>query len=451
MRSPIIPRARRSPPQLPGDFFQGVARQLRQDPLGTLEAASRLGEVVLLRAGFERIYLLREPEHIQHVLQDNHRGYTRQTGAYPRTRAILGNGLLNLEGDAWLARRRLLQPAFSRQSTTVFADVIVRATTALVDRLRPQCEAGQAVNVLPELLHTLLSIMGWTLLGRELGPLAEKVHLWTSLIEARMGAPFAPPLWFPTALNRKLSRITAELEGVIGEALHAPRERDEGRPDMLSILLHARHETGLRGLDERSLRDECLTMLFAGHETTAMTLCWALHLLALHPHEDARLRHELDCVLGGRPPTVADLNQLGFTRMVLHEALRLYPPAWALTRRVRGDDEIGGFPIPGGALVTVSPWITHRRPGLWENPETFMPERFASNRAAALPRFAYFPFLGGPHQCIGMQLALLEAQLMLVTLVQHFRFKSFPLIPVIPEPSITLRPRFGLYFFLQPA
>jgi cytochrome P450 len=194
-----------------------------------------------------------------------------------------------------------------------------------------------------------------------------------------------------------------------------------------------------------------LTMLFAGHETTVMALCWTLHLLSHHPAEDARLREEVSSVLGGRLPTAADLDRLGFARQILHEAMRLYPPAWALTRRVLDDDEICGFPIQRGAVVIVSPWITHRLPELWEQPEEFVPERFAPGRAKPLPRFAYFPFLGGPHQCIGMQFALMEAQLALITLIQRFRFTPFPLIPVMPKPATTLRPRFGLYLILERA
>jgi cytochrome P450 len=252
----------------------------------------------------------------------------------------------------------------------------------------------------------------------------------------------APPIPSKRALFHALrpARHPAALFHIISER----RRTGEDRGDLLFMFMLARDEDTGEQMDDRQLRDEVLTMLLAGHETTATALSWVWALLERHPEAEAKLHAELDGVLGGREPTVEDVPRLPYTRMVVEEAMRLYPPVYVLSRKVKEDDVIGGFRIPAGSAVDVSAWVTHRHPGVWERPDDFLPERFSPEQVASRPRFAYFPFSGGPRQCIGNNFALMEAQLIVATVAQRFRLRSAPGSTLIPEPLMTLRPRGGL-------
>jgi cytochrome P450 len=233
----------------------------------------------------------------------------------------------------------------------------------------------------------------------------------------------------------------------------AERRRDGAdRGDLLSMLLATRDEETGEGMTDRQLRDEVMTLMLAGHETTAMTLSWTLYLLSLHPAARRALQDEVDRVLAGRPPGTDDLPQLPYTRAVIEEAMRLYPPAWAVTRSVTAADEVDGFLIPAGSMTMLSPYATHRDPSLWQNPEGFDPDRFHATQDVDLPRprYAYFPFGGGPHLCIGAGFAMMEAQILLATLVQRLRLDLVPGLPIELEPLVTLRPRHGIPMTVHP-
>jgi cytochrome P450 len=232
---------------------------------------------------------------------------------------------------------------------------------------------------------------------------------------------------------------------IIAERRHTP----EDRGDLLSLLMLARDEAG-QPMSERQIRDEVITMLLAGHETTALTLSWTWYLLGLHPAVDAQLAEEVHAAVGDRPPTVEDLPRLRFTGQVLSEAMRLYPPAYAIGREARADCEIGGYAVPAGTIIFVSPWVMHRDPRWFTDPQAFRPERWAGNLARELPRFAYMPFGGGPRICIGNRFALMEATLILATVAQRFRLEWQVDRPVQPIPSITLRPKGGVWAELVP-
>lgn len=439
------------PPELRGGLFGGVGRRLRHDPLGTLQAASRLGDVVLLRAGLERYYLLRSPDHIKHVLQDHHRNYRKQTAPYLRSRALFGDGLLTLEGEPWRLRRRLVQPGLQRQALEGYTAIMERAASELGSRLQARVDSGGLVDMAAELTSTTFSVLSRTLLGSEPPGLASKVGEWSALVGQHLSAAVVLPRWIPTTANRRMRRVVGELDELVQGLVCAARAAAEPRGDLLTRLIHGREAQTHEGLTDRQLRDEVMTMFFAGSETTAAALTWTFYLLAAHPEAQARLRAELDARVGSRAPKAADVEHLDYARMVLEEAMRLYPPAWSISRRAAEDDSIGGHRIPAGGVALVSPWITHRLPELWDNPDEFVPERFAPGRAESLPRFAYFPFLGGPRQCVGAQYSNLEASILLATLIQRFRFKLFPLLPVHPEPWVTLRPRGGLRLIVKNA
>jgi cytochrome P450 len=251
------------------------------------------------------------------------------------------------------------------------------------------------------------------------------------------------PLWVPTRVNRSYRAALDDLDRAVYRIIARRRAAGGDSGDLLSMLMHARDEQTGEGMNDRQLRDEVTTILLAGHETTAVALTWAFYLLSQNPEAERRLHEELERVLGGRAPGLADVEQLAYTRHVIDEALRLYPPVWAMDRSVAADDVIDGYPMPKGSYVMVSPWVVQRAPSLWSEPEAFRPERFARG-APEPPRYAYFPFIGGPRQCIGNTFALLEGQLMLATLAQRFRLALVPGQRIELMPLLTLRPKNGI-------
>jgi cytochrome P450 len=267
------------------------------------------------------------------------------------------------------------------------------------------------------------------------------------------------PQWLPTPGNLRYRRAMQLLEGTVNATI-AERRRDPGdAADLLTLLMAARDpepgegttvpEAQRSGMTDRQLRDEMLTLLIAGHETVASALAWAWYLLATDPAAEAKLHAELAAVLAGRAPQVDDLPNLRYTQAVFEEALRLYPPAWIITRKALADDEIGGYRVPANALVVASPYVTHRQAALWHDPEAFDPDRFTEEHAASRPRFAYYPFGGGPRLCIGDQFALTEARLIIATVAQRYRLRLVAGHPIAVEPGVTLRPKHGLMMNLE--
>lgn len=426
-----------------------VGRRLRQEPLVTLMEAARLGDVTLLRSSSGPLYLLRHPDHIKQVLQDRQANYSKQTQPYQRLRVAFGSGLLTSEGAEWLLRRRMAQPGFHLKVVEGYAQLMLHEACRMVERLRVHFSAGKAVDISAELTRTTFSVLCRTLLGSEPEPLFDAVRDFCEVLNERTSAWVTLPGWIPTASNRRMRSVLSVLEEKVQGLITRARASSEPRGDLLSLLVHASEaDTGVRMTDQQ-LRDEVMTLFVAGHESSAAALSWTFYLLASHPEVDERLRAELDAVLGDRLPGVEDVSRLVYTRMVLNEAMRLYPPAWSLSRRALAEDVIGGYRIPRGAILLVSPWVTHRLPDFWERPDEFLPERFAPSNASARPRFAYFPFLGGPRQCIGAPFANLEALLLLATVVPRVRYRLFPLLEVRPHASVVLRPWVGPYLLMQ--
>lgn len=260
--------------------------------------------------------------------------------------------------------------------------------------------------------------------------------------------PF-PPLSVPTPRNRRINAAIHTLDAIVQGLIQERRQRAIERGDVLSLLLLARDEETGQGMSDQQVRDEVMTLLFAGHETTSNLLAWTWFLLATHPEVEQRLQAELDAVLGGRLPTVEDLAHLPYGHRVLEETLRLYPPAWSLARKALVDDKVGGYVLPASTIILMSPYVTHRHPAFWEEPERFDPDRFTPERVAVRPRYAYFPFGGGPRQCIGNTFALMEAHLILATVAQRYRLRLVPDHPVEPQALLTLRPRDGLPMLLE--
>jgi cytochrome P450 len=426
------------------------------DPLSyLLEGALTHGDIVRLRFGPKVAHLLTSPEHIKYVLQDNQKNFSKETRGFITLRTFLGMGLLTSDGETWLRQRRIAQPAFHRQKIIALGASMVRSAEAAATGFRAHVRSGRAVDVASEMMKLTLRIAGETLLSTDVSGEAETVGraLTVMLHEARRRiiASYSLPLSIPTPRNRRLTEAMGALDRLVYRLIHERRKSGGGPEDLLSMLLSARDADTGEAMTDKQLRDEVLTIFVAGHETTANALAWTFYLLSKYPAAARKIRAELAEVLGGRSPSVDDLPRLKYTSMVLDESMRLYPPAWMFTRAARTDDEIGGYFIPKGSFLFLSPYIVHRKPSLWDDPEGFDPERFAPERAASIPRFAYFPFGGGPRQCIGNTFAIMESVLLLAVFMQKYRLDLVPGHPVEIQPLVTLRPKHGVLMTVHDA
>lgn len=430
-------------PYLRGNLVLGSAPEMRRDPLGLLTEARRHGDFVRLRLGPYRIQLLSHPDYIEHVLQKNPRNYLKD--GYEHIK-IVGNGLLSSEGDFWRGQRRIVQPAFHRERLKNMARTMTEAAGKMLGRWETGTE-NDPLDIDAEMSRLTLEITGRTLFSAdvtgEAGQVGQALQTVLTLGFQRTGRFLPVPLKIPTQNNRRYRNAVEKLNGVVDDLAQKRRESGESRDDLLSMLLEARAENG-ESLSPRQLRDEAMTVLTAGYETTARALTWTWYLLDANPPVREKLDEELERVLGGRPPGFEDLGRLSYTEMVFKESMRLMPPVWGLSRLVAEEDEVGGYTIPKGSRVILSQYVTHRHPDFWEEPEIFAPERFASEKSAGRPKYAYFPFSGGPRQCIGNNFATMEAKLVLAAVAQRYKLYLVPGHPVEPEPSFTLKPRYGM-------
>lgn len=431
----------------------GVLPQAWQNPLQFLLGAARqYGDVVYLRLGFQRVYLISHPDHVKHVLQDNYRNYRKPTRV-DKVKALFGEGVTVSEGDLWRRQRCLLEPAFHPQRIAALATVMTDETAAMLKRWCVFAERGQPLDIAAEMMRLTQGIAVKTLFSTDLGEEAEAIRdaLTIALehINRRAWAFIDLPGWLPTPRNRRFWRALRTLDKVVYRMIDERRHSEKDTGDLLSLLLQARDEETGEGMSDAEVRDQVMTLFIAGHEPTANALAWTWYLLSKHPGVERQLHAELMTVLGERIPTSQDLPHLAYTRMVIEEAMRLYPPTWLTARTPMEDDEIGGHHIPVNSVLLLSPYVTHRHPTFWENPEGFDPERFTPERSAGRPRYAYFPFGGGPRMCMGKGFALMEAQLIVAMVAETYRLHLVPGHPVEPQSSIALRPRHGVLMTLQ--
>lgn len=435
------------PPGPRGYPVLGVLPQLRSDPIRTfLDAADQFGDIVHLKAGPYHGFLVCDPAGIKHVLQDNARNY-HKSPLYQRLRDSLGNGLLTSEDSFWLRQRRLAQPAFHRQRLVTMTEAMVTCTQQMLDRWEPMASSGETFDLVAEMMALTQAIIVRTMFSTDLGSTTEIVNRTWPIINRRIGETFWSSkleISLPLPANRRFGRALRELDAVVYRIIADRRQSGREEADLLSMFLSARDDETGAGMTDRQLRDEVMTMLLAGHETTSLALSWTYYLLSLHAESERTIADEITRVIGDRRPSFAHVEELVCTRRVLEESLRLYPPAWGFSRLALGADEIGGYRVPKGSIVFVIPFVVHRRPKLWPAPDRFDPDRFAAEQEAARPRFAYIPFGGGPRGCIGNQFALLEAQLIVAAIAQRYRIEVVPGQSIRPEPLITLRPTPGI-------
>ena len=453
----------RTAPELAGKGLMGSFAAVRADQLGTLaDAADRFGDVVRLRmgprVGHVEVYVLRNPDHIRRVLQDRRSNYPKGF-QYNGLRRVVGDGLLTSEGDTWLQQRRLVQPTFHRKHVSAFAPVVTECCAALLRRWEQQ-PSGQPLDVHVEMTQLALSIIGRALFSTDLAGETRRIGeaLTVALAEAYQ-RPFSPLAWMAPRLvdaltpgGRRFGKAVARLDELVAEMIAERRRAPGSRGDILDLLLTA-HQPEQQAMSDVRARDEVMTLLLAGHETTANAMTWAWHLLSTHPEVRLRLLDELDSVLGDRLPTADDLSSLAVTRAVVCETLRLYPPAPVIWREVLEDDEVGGHRLPAGATVAISPYVVHRNPALWGDPERFDVDRFLTGSAEP-PRYSYLPFGEGQRRCVGDGFAMLEAVLALATMARRVQLDMVPGHSVGTDVTITLRPRGGMPMLLswrQPA
>jgi cytochrome P450 len=434
MRYPVYPPG-------PKDFFPGMSLiAMKLDMLGFLERlVCDYGDIVHFKLGPRSIVLVNHPDRIRDILVTDHRYFTKGQ-ALEISKPLLGNGLLTSEGEYHRKQRSLVQPAFHRNRIDAYAELM----TYYALRLQSTWKEGIILNMEQEMVRLTMAIVGKTLFGSEVESEAYEFSQALSkairILQWRM-LPFAdrlehyalPAVWLFRRVRR---RLDATIYRIITE--HRATGMDRG--DLLSALLLAQDSS----MTDTQIRDEVMTMFLAGHETTATVLTWTWYLLSQHPEIEAKLHAEIDEVLSGRPPTLEDVPRLVYTWMVLKESARLYPPAWAIGRRVQQDYPIDKYVIPAGAGVMLCQYLVHRDPRYYPDPLRFAPDRWVPEDGETRPKFAYFPFGGGPRVCIGETFAWMEAILALATLARHWKLRLVPGHPVKLQPLVTLRPKYGL-------
>jgi cytochrome P450 len=418
---------------------------MRRDPLAVFSRfKEEYGDVVRIPMGGRSIFVLSHPDHARDVLVTHQRNF-KKGRALEHARLLLGDGLLTSEGEHHLRQRRLMQPAFHRQRIAAYGDTMVR----FADRRSGRWQDGSTLHIHAEMMALTLAVVGKTLFDADVEAEARDIgQALTDSFEA-LGALFYLPFggWIeklplPVVLRFKAGkkRLQQTVQRIIAER----RASGADTGDLLSMLLAARDAEGDgTGMSDQQIQDEALTLVLAGHETTANALSWTWYLLAQHPSVESRFHAEVDA-LGDEPLSAESLARLPYTRMVLSESMRLYPPAWGIGRRALGDVELGGFRMPAGSIIVLSPYLTQRDARWYDDPQRFDPDRWLPERVAARPKFSYFPFGAGPRICIGEQFAWMEGVLLLAAIARRWRLRLLSQVPVQPQALITLRPKGGI-------
>ena len=458
--------ARGYPPGPRGHWLWGVSSQFQGDLLQLMiNWMHEYGDAIRFRY-FPTLhgYLFCHPNHYRHILQDNRQNYNKLPNPiYEILKTFGGKGLLTSDGALWARQRRLMQPAFHRQSISRFSTIMTEAATAMLARWEATTEQGQVVDIAEEMIRLALEVSGRSLFSIDLTREAKKIgeafaaissHFRT-LVSHPMGVYLGRPLlnipFLPS--TRRFRHNVARLDEIVNKIIATRRQQraqgQERRRDLLDLLMNAQDkETGVR-MDDQQLRDEVMTLLLTSHETVAVTLAATFALLSAHPQVQAKLGEEVDSVLGGRTPTMDDIDALLYTTMVVKESLRLYPPVYATSRTAQTADCIDGYRVDANAIVTLSPYLTHRHPAFWPDPETFDPTRFAPTQTVAGPDTGYIPFGRGPRSCIGSHFAKTEVTLVVAMVAQRYRLNLQSGHTVKMKPLITLHPQNGVPVTLQ--
>jgi cytochrome P450 len=415
-------------------------RELVRNPLEYFLSITReYGDIICYRPAPDTAYLINHPDYIRHVLLDNQRNYHKDTYSNQAFKKTIGEGLINLEGEAWLRRRRLMQPAFHQSRLEAMGGMIVQAAQDMLDYWQKDYDEGRPVDVAREMASLTMTITARALFGVDL---VEEVKAIGEIING-----VADLLEKPS--HPRFRQAASEFALVVEHIVRERRQDFEDQGDLLSSLMIARDEESEMRLDDQQLRNEVMGLLLAGYETTANALTWTFYLLSQNAWACEQMRSEVHQVLGTRLPTPTDLSRLPYLRQVLDESLRLFPPAWIIGRRAIAADDIGGYHVPAGTVIAICIYALHRHPAFWESPDTFDPERFSPERAVGNNKYAYVPFSTGPRQCIGNGFGLLEASLILACVAQRFELHLSPGIEIKPQALFVLRPNRDLLMSLH--
>jgi len=442
--------ARQAPGPTGGLPYFGPILEVSKDPLAFFcNQANTHGDIVRLKFGKTVMNMVSSPELVKRILVDNAKNYVRGPG-YRSLKFILGMGLVTNEGESWMRQRRLAQPAFHRDRLAEFARWMADAVEDMFTRWG-QHPDGSALDVHAEMMGVTLDIVGRALLSKRMDGRSDEIrdamHTTVRLAE-HSASPFKLPWWVPSPGNVRFKRAKETLDTIVYRIIGERREAakngtaESAPKDLLAMLMAARDEDTGETMTDLQLRDEVVTMVSAGHETTANAMTWALYLLSKHPSVLRRLEDEIQTVLGTRSPRLEDLSKLTYTTAVLQEAMRLYPPVWAFEREAAEDDELGPYRVRKGELVGVFTYVLHRNPKYWPNPEGFDPNNFLTE--SDRPKHAYVPFGAGPRMCIGHAFAMMEAQILLAMMVQRYRLDLQRGAKIVLDPVISLRPKHGM-------
>src|SRR5713226_171206 len=433
------------PPGPKGQLIGGVMREFNRDTLGFIERAQReYGDVVWMRFLYVPALFLYHPDDVEYVLVTNPKNFIKSMSLRSNFfQRLVGNGLLTSQGEEWKRARRLSSPAFHGERVASYANVMVDYT----NRLTAKWQEGETRDIHIDMMRLTLEIVVQCLFSADVSHDVDDVG--ATLKE--LVKPFAAQAtlgWIlnnrlPTPAHFRFHALAKKIDHVVYRIIAERRATGKDEGDLLSMLLAARDEDGSQ-MSDRQLRDEVMTLFLAGHETTALTMAWSWYLLGTHPESERKFHAELDEVLGDRKPTAADLPRLKFTEQIAKESMRLYPPAYGLGREAIDDCEIGGYQVPKGTQVFMFQWATQRDPRFYEEPQAFRPERWTEDFIERLPKYAYFPFGGGPRACIGASFAMMEIVLCLATIGQKVRLELVPDHPVSIYPAMSLRPKDGI-------
>ena len=433
------------PPGPTGKLITGVMREFNRDTLGFIERCQRdYGDVVRSRFLYLHAYFIYNPADIETLLTTDAKSYRKARSLRsPFFYRLVGNGLVTSEGDFWRRQRRLAQPAFHRQRISSYGDIMVDYTTRAIAKWKD----GEQHDIARDMTRLTLEVVVKTLFNSDVSNDADHVGAMLSEIVKPFAAQ-ATLKWIadnrlPTPGHRRYFNAVSEIDRVVFRIISERRASGTDEGDLLSMLLQAQDEDGSQ-MSDAQLRDEVMTLFLAGHETTALALSWTWYLLAKYPEAETKFHAELDEVLGGRVPEVSDLPKLKYAEMIAKETMRLYPPAYAVGREAIEETELGGYRVPRGTQLFAFQWVTHRDPRFFERPNEFDPDRWNSEAIQDLPKYAYFPFGGGPRQCIGNYFAMMEIVLLMATIGQRFKFSLVEDHPVEVLPVLSLRPKNGI-------
>ena len=445
----------KTPPGPVAHWLLGNAMAFRADPFGFMSDVCReYGDITLFRVLHYKLYMINHPEMVRQVMQERNKKYIKSSG-YKPLKLMIGNGIFTSEGDFWLKQRRLYGPAFNKESIALYSHAVPDAADRMIDAWERREDPAAPLNISQEMMGVTLDVIGRTLFSTNVSK--DSSTVWKSLTFAlkyinhrTKRNPFNWPAGWPGKANREFKKAMADLNRVVYNIIRQRRTQGTANRDLLDMLMSAKSEETGQHMSDTQLRDEVMTIFLAGHETSANALSWNFYLLSQHPAVEARVIKEIDRQVGNRPPEMGDLYGLTYTTQVLKETMRLYPPVWLLGRESIAPDEIGGYAIPKGMHLRISPYTLHRNPAFWPDPDRFDPDRFSPEREKEQTAFSYLPFGGGPRLCVGRSFAMMEMVLITVKVLQRYRLRLKPGYRMEIGPFITLRPKEDLQMFAEP-